>query len=1026
MHENIVKIFQARIANFIRTNTQYIYPEELRLTAEYARSAEPVRYQDRLSLNYLPAKEGMVWGGAWDSAWFHLTGTVPAKFEGYELCYRIHTGGESLVFDTDGNPIYGLTGFSVFNALYYKDRYVPAEPLKPGMKIDLWVEAAANGLFGITQPAPEDPNPAHLYGDYKPEIKLLRLSVFHRELWSFLLDLKCLESLMNTLGTNDYRAKQLLHTLNKALDLYNDRPERAAAAREILRQEAFCHTASSSALTAHSIGHAHIDVGWLWPVCESTRKAARTFSSQLALMEKYPDYKFGASQAYLYEVVKENYPVLYRKIAERIREGRWEVQGGMFVEADCNLISGESMARQFLYAKNFFHDEFGVDVRNLWLPDVFGYSASTPQIMKQAGCDYFLTQKISWSQVNRFPHHTFRWVGVDGSEVLTHFLPENDYNADASPEHRKAAQDRFNEAGYLPGFMSLIGIGDGGGGPSEEYVERNHRVSNLEGCPKADFQFASQFFNDLEQYRPELPVWKGELYLEFHRGTLTTQAKTKRGNRKAEQALAALEFIASALPAEQFPRQSLDKAWKTLLLNQFHDIIPGSSIHLVYQRTEREHAEILATAAQLTAQTCAALFEPDSDAAVLVNTLSSTWRGRVELPADWENHAVLDEHHSELPSQNENGRRVVLLTIPGSSVLTINKGQEVKNQAFKTTDTILENELIRYEFDQDGRLIHAYDKQLDKEFLAAPANVLSLYNDRPNTYEAWDIELFYPRDFREHPKCVGVSSAVTGPVGGSLELLFRTADSEIRQTVQLQPGSRRLDFITHVDWHEKRTLLRTAFPVTVSSDSATFDIQYAYLRRSTLDNTSWEEAQFEVCGHRYADLSDHECGVALLNDCKYGYRVKGNTLDLALLRSPKHPDYTADQGEHNFTYSFLPHCGTLVESDVMAEAAALNRAPILADGLTAGSAILPCRLESEGISLEVVKRAQKDDSLILRLVETKGKHSTGTLSLNVRGTANLSLTNLLEWEHGEAVQLEDGKAKLRLKPFEIRTLRLEF
>ncbi len=1021
MHENIFKLYKGRITEFLKHASQDVYPESVPLEAEFGHSKDPVKFEDRLKLKYRPIRKGERWGREWESAWFHLRGTVPEEFEGKELCLRFHPGGESLIFDEKGIPVYGLTGYSVFDAAYHKDRYVIGKNFKSGTRLEYWVEAAANGLFGITLPAAHEIKPLPPDGSFSPCVERLELAVFDREVWGFLLDMRCLIEILETLGQKDYRAMRLLHIQNEALDIYNYNPKNAAKARKVLAEKAFSKGAASTALEVSSIGHAHIDVGWLWPVRESIRKAARTFSSQLALMEKYPDYKFGASQAELYKMVKDNYPGLYAKIKKRVKEGRWEIQGGMWVEADCNIISGESMVRQFLHAKNFFMDEFGFDVRNVWIPDVFGYSAAMPQIMKQSGCDYFLTQKISWSQVNSFPHNTFRWRGVDGTEVITHFPPENTYNALAMPGQRIKAQNDFRENGYLDEFMSLVGIGDGGGGPSEEYVERELRMENLDGCPKSFFGRADDFFNRLEKHRAELPLWDGELYLEYHRGTLTTQARTKRNNRKCEQALAALEYLASCLPAGKYPKKMLDDSWKTLLLNQFHDIIPGSSIRLVYERAEAEHAAILAETAAEMNKAAAGLFEKDASSAVLLNTLSQTWSGLVELPDSWRGHAVLDANGKELPSQEENGHVLVLTELAGGSFTTIRRGKKTPSKTTALKKLVLENELIRYEFLKNGQLISAYDKTVGLEVLSAPGNVLSLYNDRPLAYDAWDIEIYYKRDYSGSPECVSVSGT-SGAAYAMLEFVFKTEKSEIRQKAVLRPGSRRLDFITHADWHEHRMMLRTEFPVNIASDTASFDIQYAYAKRSTHDNTSWDEAKFEVCGQRYADLSRGDYGAALLNDCKYGYRVKDSSIELTLLRSPRYPDFSADIGEHEFTYSFFPHPGSLTESEVMREAANLNRTPFLVDGFEAGDAEPPCRIDSEGISLEVLKRAEKDDSRIVRLVETRGEPSEAVLHFKDART-NVSETNLLEWTRGEKFKLKDGALKLAFRPFEIRTLR---
>ena len=1024
MHEKIFKIFLDRMKALTAGRFQEIYPDSIELAAEYALTKEPVPFRDRLKLEYRPIREGDRWGDAWDSAWFHLTGTVPESFAGKELCLRLNTESEILVFDESGVPACGLTDRSIYDSRYSKNRF-PLKNLNPGDRIEVWFEAAANSLTGIALPAAEERMPAQPLGYYDPSVTSLRLCVFDREVWLFLLEIETLSGLLETIGPDNYRGKQLLHALNRAADVYNHEPANAAEARKILRESVFQWKAEDGALTAYSIGHAHIDVGWLWPVRESTRKAARTFASQLALMEEYPDYKFGASQAYLYLQIKKNYPELFEKIRSRVREGRWEIQGGMFVEADCNLISGESMIRQFLHGKNFFRDEFRVNVRNLWLPDVFGYSAAMPQIIRKAGCDYFLTQKISWSQVNKFPYHTFRWIGVDGTEVLTHFPPEDTYNGTATAVLRLKGANQFNEAGFLPGFMSLVGIGDGGGGPSENHLERARILHDLRDCPKSQWQFASDSFELLAKYRGQLPEWHGELYLEMHRGTLTTQSRTKRGNRKCEQALAAWETFAAGLPASEWPRGQLDTAWKTVLLNQFHDIIPGSSIRQVYERAEKEHAEVQESARTGMLAAAEKLFRKKKNSAVLVNTLSHEWSGLVELPASWNGFEAVVPGGKVLPTQSLNSKNFVLVQIPAHSFLDIVRGGRKAPVGSDTGKLVLENVLVRYELDSNGQLLHAFDKELNKEFLSGPGNVLSLYNDRPVVYDAWEVEMYYPREKTGDARCVSARTVRHGEAFDAAEFVFRTEHSEIVQKIVLARDSKRLDFITHVDWHESRTMLRVAFPVNIHSEKASYDIQYAHVGRPTHDNTSWDQAKFEMCGQKYADLSDRDCGAALLNDCKYGYRVKNSTLDLALLRSSVYPDRFADRGEHIFTYSFLPHSGALSESDVMKEAANLNRTPFFAEGFASGAAALPCRLVSDGIALEVVKRAEKDDSLILRLVEFRGRHSTGTLQFNSK-PAKVCETDLMEWKNGKRLDLTGNGAELEMEPFEIRTLRAVF
>ncbi len=756
---------------------------------------------------------------------------------------------------------------------------------------------------------------------------------------------------------------------------------------------------------------------------ESIHKCARTFSSQIALLEGYPDYVFGASQAQLYAFTKEHYPALYEKIKPWVKEGRWEVQGGMWVEADCNVISGESMVRQFLHGKNYFMDEFGVDIKNLWLPDVFGYSAAMPQILKKAGVDFFLTQKISWSQFNVFPHNTFVWCGIDGSEVITHFPPEDTYNSEMMPGLMYESQVRFKENGVLDGFLSLYGIGDGGGGPKEDHVERGRRMRNLEGCPKVTFGRADAFFERLEERRNDLETWAGELYLELHRGTLTTQARTKLGNRRLEQRLRDTEFLCSCLPLDRYPQAVLDRTWKVLLLNQFHDIIPGSSIHKVYEVTEREYAEGLADCDRLIAEAAADLLKPDSESLVLYNSLSYGYTAPITLPESWRGCAVADEAGASLPIQSDEGGVAVLADLPAQSFITLRKSGEAE-APHRNEGLVLENDLVRYEFAEDGTIVSALDKEADCQILAAGerGNLLSLYEDRPNGSDAWDVDVFYEDQLMETARSVGADPLGAGPVRCGLKFSLAVGTSTVEQRVFLAPNSKRLDFVTQVEWQETHRMLRVSFATPVLTPHAAFDIQYGYVKRNTHSNQSWDMAQFEVVGQRYADLSASDYGVALLNDCKYGHKVKGHVLDLNLLRSPAEPDPDADLGAHTFTYSLLPHIGELTESQVMAESAMLNQRPVVLDGYSAGDASLPCRLESDGISLEVVKKAEKEDCIVIRLVETRGCTSSGTLKV-AGEKAKLVETNLMEWtEEGEISC--DGDVEVTLRPFEIRTYKI--
>lgn len=1024
MKDKQYQIYLERAKKFhLRTESE-LFLETLPLQAEFRHSTEPVPYAERCNGEYCPITEGQHWGGPWDSAWFHLTGTIPAAWNGQPVALWLDFNGEALIFDAAGVPIYSLTDGSIFHANYQKTIYQMTGSARGGEAIDYWVETAANSLFGMkmdTDPALNCPEP---YGNYEGKVVHMSMGLFNTELWHLRLDFEVLLGLVDALPAGDYRAARTVAAMNEAINVYAENPRNAAAARQPLRK-IMDLPAMASAMSVTAVGHAHIDTGWLWPVKETIRKCARTFASQIHNIEKYPGYVFGASQPQHYAFTKKYYPALYEKIKKCVKDGSWELQGGMWVEADCNIISGESMVRQFLHGKNYYMDEFGVDVTNLWIPDVFGYSAAMPQIIKKTGCNFFLTQKISWSQFNKFPYHTFMWRGIDGTEVMTHFPPEDTYNADLNPRQLSSAQNKFHENTFIDEFVSLFGIGNGGGGPKEEYIERGLRVANMEGSPKVKFGRATDCFERMRKHEKQLPKWVGELYLELHRGTLTTQSRTKRGNRKVEQALTATEFICACLPPEQYPAAELDAAWKIALINQFHDILPGSSIGKVYEVTQREHQEILDLCRKLTEKAAAQLFTADADAVVAVNSVSYDYHAPVVLPDAWSGCTVTVDGVA-CPTQDENGKTVALVKVPASGLATLKKSTAKPTPAaVSAAPLVLENDLVKYEFAPNGEIVKAWDKEAGRAILldGVKGNLLSLYIDHPNNWDAWDVDFFYEQELVGHACPVKATKVFAGAVRQVIEFELEIGVSAIRQQVTLAANSKRLDFNTEVDWKEARKMLRVSFPAAITATEAAFDIQYGFARRPTHRNTSWDVAKFEVAAQRYIDISEYDYGVALMNDCKYGHKVVDSTLDLCLLRSPKYPDWDADQGRQVFTYSLLPHLEKLEESNVMSEAAILNRAPAFLPGYAAGKSVTPCQVKSNGVTLEVVKKAEKADCLVIRLVENSGRNSAATITIQPP-YRRLVETNLMEWTEGAALDVVGGTAEVKLKPFEIRTYKL--
>ena len=867
------KIILTRLKNLKSTVCRRILGEKVLLDAQVGVSQDPTPWKDRLALDYRSIEEGDAWGGTWQSGWFHLSGRVPEAWSGKKVVARLDIGGEALLVDENGEPQLGLTDGSSFDVQYAKDILHLFDEAEGGEKVSLVVEAAANRLFGVeATPEPEFmDDPDKLHGHHRGIFKAARLHVFDENHWHLHLDLEVLINLYETLPEKSRRKATLLREMNRAATAYDHGG--AIAAREALRPALEMPT-DPSEIQITAVGHAHIDTGWLWPVRETIRKCARTYSSALNLMERYPDYTFGASQPAHYQMMKEHHPELYEKIRRSVAEGRWELQGGMWVEADCNLISGESMVRQFLQGKHFFMDEFGKEVENLWLPDVFGYSAQLPQILAKSGCPAFVTQKLSWGLYTTFPHHTFNWKGIDGSTVVAHFPPEDNYNSHVLPNQVKFGAQNYKEADICDEALCLFGIGDGGGGPKEEHIERARRMADLNGLPKMKMGPAQPLMDRFIEMKNDLDTWTGELYLEMHRGTLTTQARTKWLNRRLEESLRATEELCCRVGMDAYPAKELREIWRMMLLNQFHDIIPGSSIHWVYEVSEKEMEDGLARCEELRRL---ALPGDASDTLSLVNPASTRFDDHVELPSGWEGASF---EGKALMGYKEGGVSKVRVRLEAGATIALQRGRGLL-QPEKSSDLILSNEKVKAVFNAEGRLVIFQDLVRDMDLIPreGEGNVLRLYEDRPHVYDAWEVDEYYRNSELEQAEIQSLQG-FTAPGLRGLKVEFKIGNSSVQQTITLRDGSARLDFETTVDWREEHKMLRVDFPTELDCDEASFEIQYGVVRRPTRRNSTADVAKFEVCGHRFADLSRADQGLALLNNGKYGYRVVDGNLDL--------------------------------------------------------------------------------------------------------------------------------------------------
>ncbi len=977
-----------------RLKSSYYY-QAVPLTASYHKSKEPIPWKDAHNLEYSPITTGTKWGFAYDCAWFKLEGTVPDSFKGQYVVALVDVGGEACLYDDEGNPIQGLTNKRIewtMTETIIKKRIHLFPEAQGGEKVKLMVDAGANNILGVKNVLTYESMVDGIFNE-------AQLAIFDREKWNLRLDIELLYQMVVELPKTSRHRKLILYTLNKVCNEYGDgTPDEVAKCRAILKVE-LDKPANASALKVSAIGHAHIDVAWLWPLRETVRKTARTFSTALRLMDFYPEYKFGASQPVLYEMMKETFPGLYARVKEAINRKQWECQGGMWVEADCNLTSGESLIRQFIYGKKFYQEEFGIDVKNLWLPDVFGYSAALPQIMKKCGVDYFMSQKMSWNQFNKFPHNTFIWIGLDGTEVFTHFIAPNNYRSDCSAldlMNLERTNDDIDRTEYA---LFLYGAGDGGGGPSRIYVEKLKRVANLEDMPMVTMEFAEDFFQKAEASAFDLPKWNGELYLELHRGTLTTQALTKKLNRKLEFLFRTTEMVYALYSPEHYPIEMLDKHWKTLLMNQFHDIIPGTSINRVHKESVEQYLEIERDLNNEFKK----LMDPQSPNMVL-NELSFGFEEVIDISGELKK-----------------------VQVPAYGLFKIDEVVTPEMGDVTVSSDTLENSKIKVEFNENGLIERIFDKEVKRNVLLENefGNQLNLYEDRPNLWDAWDVDVFYEERKPETLTASTIEIIENGGLRGCLKLTYHGEKCDIEQRVYLSAGSKRIDFRTKVDWREDYTMLRAEFPVNVKSDRASFEIQYGHVFRNTHDNNSWDMAQFEVVGHKWADISQPNYGVAILNDCKYGHKIKDQKISLNLLRSAKEPDPEADMHEHEFTYSILPHIGNHLDGDVIQESYKLNIplrmvSPKVPNTKT-GSQLT---LSSRNVILEACKKAEIGDSRIFRFYETNGIDS-GTCQIQFGfDVQKASLVNMLEEEITE-LEVENNSISLSFNPFEIHTIRVE-
>ena len=976
-----------------------IYKKIASLKPQGILSDEPIKWEDLDKSKFKNMRFMQKWADKFGCAWFRFTGTVPEAGKGKRVVARIKLQGEGLVYDKDGHVLQGITQVLSKGDLFHSTIGKQIVDISPcaegGEEVELYVDAGFNGKLRFENMS------AHL--------RRYDLAVMDEELNSYYYDyieayfLMC-KLLGDAEGMKDSdvgkaevysaRAKELDEGMKNAWKVFKE--QGAAKAREALAPVLF-RPIDYPAVTHYAVGHAHIDLAWLWPLRETRRKIGRTFANQLRNIKKYDNFIFAESQAQMFTWLKEDYPEVFEQVKKYVDEGRIELQGGMWVESDCNLPSGESWIRQFLYGKRYFKEEFGKDMKMCWLPDCFGFPATLPQVIKGCGMDYFMTIKIMSNTVNEFPHSSFKWKGLDGSEVLAHMEPAGDYNSGASPLAIFKSNKRNKEKESVPVCLLLYGDGDGGGGPGEGHIEYVSRMQKgIYGLAPVKPSKAIDFFEELEKYNDVIPEYDGELYYERHQGTYTSQAAAKLWNRRMENMLHLVELLGAEgkLRGVSYDRALVESIWKEVLLYQFHDVLPGSSIKRVYDESRERYKELYKQIQGVAAKLIDDMSSGESEEYTAINPVDFARKEFIRVEDKW--------YSVDLPAM-------------GAGKIAPVENMDISSLTFG--ENTISNGLITITFGKGGEITSLFDVKNAKELVRDGQyfNKLTVYEDPFMYYNAWDIRMDYDKLKKHSLKLEGSDTYIDG-VRVVRRNRYRFMDSQFEQTVALTLGDTLVQFDMDADWHEELKMLRADFIPSVFADKVKCDIQFGQIDRSTKNDTSIEQAQFEVCAHKFVNLDGEDYSLALFNRCKYGHKVKEGMLSLALLRAPRFPDPECDRGSHHISYALYPHKEKFEESDVKARAYCYNNVVMLRKANFEEKC--PVTVEGDGVILETVKVAEDEKGIVARLYEYKGKETKAKVSFASKGAA--FECDMLENKKGKA-----ELSKLAFKPFEIKTLYFE-
>ncbi len=992
-------------------------------------------------------ERGDVWKGRDRYLWLHLDVNIPAEWKGKRAVGVFdfgrtgagnNSGFEAMLY-LNGKPYQGVD--SNHKEVFFKEELYGTTV---SLTFRLW-----SGLEGGGKPL-----------DQVHELKTAQIGWLDEATDDLYYLSDVILGTIAQLGENDPVRHELLANLDRAMHCIDWSAPGSEEFYFTVAQAAGLLNEKISAMDRHSrvqvyaVGHTHIDTAWLWRLKHTREKCSRSFSTVMRLMELFPEYIFLQTQPQLYAYIKEDFPELYESIRARVAEGRWEADGAMWVEADCNLTSGESLTRQILIGSRFIEEEFGKDVHYLWLPDVFGYSWALPQILKKSGIDMFMTTKISWNQYNRMPHDTFYWKGIDGSSVLTHFIttPTPDaepgswfytYNGELLPKTVKGVWDAYSEKNMNRDLLIAYGFGDGGGGVNRDNLERRRRIDRMPGMPHIKTSTAGEYFEKLkenvENTDQYVNTWDGELYLEYHRGTYTSHAYNKRMNRKMEllyreaEWFAVMRALAEGGQLSNAQQEKLTEGWKLILTNQFHDIIPGSSIFEVYEDCKRDYAQIEKIGRDVRDGAVSCVRQEEKAVYTVINANAFAQGGCVLLPEPDAAGAELSDGTKLSAQRTEGGLLVMVDEVPPMGFVQVRMTYGGGSTGVFTVDGgghEITTPFYCLSLNDYGQITRLYDREADRQVIAPEqrANVLQVFEDKPLGNDAWDIDIFYQEKMREITELTSFAVTEQGPVRLVVHMEWSYLHSTIAQDMILYAAQPGIDFVTKVDFHETHQLLKAAFPVDIRSTYATFDVQYGNVRRPNHWNTSWDQAKFETVAHRFADLSEHGYGVSLLNDCKYGHDVKDNVLRITLIKAATHPDHSQDQGEHFFTYSLLPHRGDFVEGRTVQQAAALN-VPLTAEpgvlafpAENAGAGRSFLSFDRECVELDAVKKTEDGKHIAVRFHDFTGGTNRIAVQTGFRWK-RFCVCDLRERPLGDWAECRE--ICLTVKPYEIVTLLFE-